>query len=265
MRQTISNSAQKIADFKQALFSLKTFFDSGVVIRMAFVSARTLEEVEKLGARCFDVGPANFTDWCFALQSKWNIRSFSTPSKWAFSRPKYLPGTRKDILVSVTEWLTTPSEGQNIIWLYGLAGTLSATVAEYFYKLGQLGAFIFFDRNDPTHSDPNTVICTLAHQLSLCDCQASFCLPFFLSQAMRNLTSLQCLGFSLTCCSGSSASRRTQNTEDIHMFLRNQMDTIRQHHRMYDLASDWPGGPVLRDARLVSSDQFHPGRSHPQE
>ena len=57
--------------------------------------------------------------------------------------------------------------------MHGLAGsgrsTLSTTVAEYFRELGQPCAFIFFDRNDPTHSDPNAVIRTLAHQLASFD------------------------------------------------------------------------------------------------
>lgn len=30
------------------------------------------------------------------------------------------------------------------------------------------------------------------------------------------------------------------------MFLQNEMDTIRQRHRMYDLASNWPSGSVLQ-------------------
>jgi hypothetical protein len=50
VRQTLPDNARKIADFKQALLSLKVAFDSGTVIQTAFVSTRTLEAVEKLGA-----------------------------------------------------------------------------------------------------------------------------------------------------------------------------------------------------------------------
>ena len=49
-RQTFSGSSQKIAEFKQSLISLKQSFDSGSILHTAFVSTRTLEGVEKLGA-----------------------------------------------------------------------------------------------------------------------------------------------------------------------------------------------------------------------
>jgi hypothetical protein len=92
----------------------------------------------------------------------------------ASARPQCLLGTRQEVLSFITGWLTTPSEGQNVLWLHGLAGsgksTISTTVAEYFRDLGRLGAFIFFDRNNPTNSDPNAVIRTLAHWLASFDC-----------------------------------------------------------------------------------------------
>src|ERR1700691_3634384 len=91
----------------------------------------------------------------------------------ASARPQCLVGTRQDVLSFITGWLTTPSEGQNVLWLHSLAGygksTISTTVAEYFRDLGRLGAFIFFDSNDPTHSDPNAVIRTLAYRLASFD------------------------------------------------------------------------------------------------
>ena len=91
----------------------------------------------------------------------------------ASARPQCLLGTRQEVLSFITGWLTTPSEGQNVLWLHGLAGsgksTISTTVAEYFRDLGRLGAFIFFDRNNPTNSDPNAVVRTLAHWLASFD------------------------------------------------------------------------------------------------
>jgi adenylylsulfate kinase-like enzyme len=57
----------------------------------------------------------------------------------AFSRPECLPDTRQDILKFITDWLTTPSPNENILWLYAMAGfgksTISTTVAEYFREL----------------------------------------------------------------------------------------------------------------------------------
>jgi hypothetical protein len=91
----------------------------------------------------------------------------------ASARPQCLLGTRQEVLSFITGWLTTPTAGQNVLWLYGLAGsgksTISTTVAEYFRDLGRLGAFIFFDRNNPANSDPNAVIRTLAHWLASFD------------------------------------------------------------------------------------------------
>lgn len=90
----------------------------------------------------------------------------------AFSRPECLPETREDVLKSITDWLTTPSD-ENILWLYGVAGsgksTISTTIAEYFREIGRLGAFMFFDRADPTSSEPAAVIRTLSYKLALFD------------------------------------------------------------------------------------------------
>jgi len=97
------------------------------------------------------------------------------------SRPLCLDGTRLETMQSMTDWLTTPSEGQNILWLYGPAGsgksTISTTIAERFRALRRLGAFIFFDRNNPVQSDPAAVIRTMAYQLaySIPDIQPAIC------------------------------------------------------------------------------------------
>ena len=90
----------------------------------------------------------------------------------AFSCPECLPDTRLDMLKFITDWLITASD-QNILWLHGLAGsgksTVSTTIAEYFCELGRLGAFIFFNRNDPINSEPVGVIRTLAYKLASFD------------------------------------------------------------------------------------------------
>jgi hypothetical protein len=49
MRQTISNTSQTISDLANVLRDLKYAFTSGAVLQTAFVSAQTLEQVEKLG------------------------------------------------------------------------------------------------------------------------------------------------------------------------------------------------------------------------
>ena len=95
-----------------------------------------------------------------------NLKLLNAVQMDEFSHPQCLPGTRLDVLKFITEWLTTPSEDQNVLWLYGLAGsgksTISTTVTEYFRELRRLGALVFFDRNDQSHSDPTRFIRTLA-------------------------------------------------------------------------------------------------------
>jgi hypothetical protein len=60
-----------------------------------------------------------------------------------------------------------------MLWIHGLAGsgksTLSTTIANTFRDSGQLGAFLFFDRDVTERSDPMMVISTLAHQLGITD------------------------------------------------------------------------------------------------
>ena len=84
-----------------------------------------------------------------------------------------LPNTRLDILKRITDWITNPHNGQNILWLHGLAGsgksTIATSVANLFRDLNRLGAFVFFSRDVEKRSDPVTVIRTLAYQLGSFD------------------------------------------------------------------------------------------------
>jgi ABC-type cobalamin/Fe3+-siderophores transport system ATPase subunit len=73
----------------------------------------------------------------------------------------------------IIDWINNPTSQQNILWLHGLAGsgksTLSTTIASIFADSGNLGAFLFFDRDDTEGSDPALVIKTLAYQLATSD------------------------------------------------------------------------------------------------
>ena len=124
----------------------------------------------------------------------------------AASRPECLPGTRVELLKSITEWLLVPSPNAdissrnadalvpsasnvtaplpkldpslqhttfpspNVLWLAGVAGsgksTIATTIASRLLGLRRCGAFLHFDRNDPTNSSPDAVIRTLSHQLA---------------------------------------------------------------------------------------------------
>ncbi|KAF7968066.1 hypothetical protein HWV62_32049 [Athelia sp. TMB] len=89
----------------------------------------------------------------------------------AISRPQCLEGTRDAILQSLIRDLTMHSPERNVLWLFGVAGsgksTLATTIAERLRLGGQIGAFLFFDRNSPAQSGPDGVVRTLAHQLAL--------------------------------------------------------------------------------------------------
>jgi hypothetical protein len=102
-----------------------------------------------------------------------NLKHLNYVQMNASSRLECLPDTRQDLLKSMADWLTTPSPDQNIFWLHGLAGsgksTISTTLAEHFRALGRLGAFLFFDRNNPSRSEPAAVVPTLCYKLALFD------------------------------------------------------------------------------------------------
>src|ERR1700683_1558654 len=89
------------------------------------------------------------------------------------TRLECLPGTRVPIIQVIREWITNPSADSSVFWLHGLAGsgksTLMTTVAHIFMESGQLGAFLFFDRDSSERNDPKLVIRTLAYQLALFD------------------------------------------------------------------------------------------------
>jgi hypothetical protein len=93
----------------------------------------------------------------------------------ASTRLECLPGTRVPIIQVIREWITNPSADSSVFWLHGLAGsgksTLMTTVAHIFMESGQLGAFLFFDRDSSERNDPKLVIRTLAYQLALFDSQ----------------------------------------------------------------------------------------------
>ena len=88
----------------------------------------------------------------------------------ASGRTECLRGTRVDVLRFTMDWVNDPTTNQRILWLYGLAGsgksTLSTTIANIFNASGELGAFLFFDRDVTERSNPSTVVRTLAHQLA---------------------------------------------------------------------------------------------------
>jgi NACHT domain len=89
----------------------------------------------------------------------------------ASTRLECHPKTRVDIRKLIQDWATDPTSSQKVFWLHGLAGsgksTLATTVANRLRESGQLGAFLFFDRDVMERSDPTNIIRTLAYELGL--------------------------------------------------------------------------------------------------
>ena len=46
-----------------------------------------------------------------------------------YGRLECLPGTRTDLLKSITEWVTDPTSKHNVLWLHGVAGCGKSTLA----------------------------------------------------------------------------------------------------------------------------------------
>jgi hypothetical protein len=93
------------------------------------------------------------------------------------NRPRCLSSTRLKLIDFITHWAIEPSPEQhkNVLWLWGFSGsgksTLAMTIADMFWKLSRVGAFLCFDRKSAEGSDPNVVIRTLAYKLALFDDQ----------------------------------------------------------------------------------------------
>ncbi|TDL14885.1 hypothetical protein BD410DRAFT_733487, partial [Rickenella mellea] len=78
-----------------------------------------------------------------------------------------LDGTREYPLSAVHKWVQSPTPP--LFWLNGLAGTgkttIAHSVAEYYDERGQLGASLFFSRDQQDRRDARQVISTIAYQL----------------------------------------------------------------------------------------------------
>ena len=108
----------------------------------------------------------------------------------ASDRPRCFPRTRTQVLSSIAEWASHPSTEHRVFWLHGVAGsgksTISTTIAHHFRELGQLGSFVFFNRDVEERSEPQNVIRTLAYQLGTFDTQIGASIV----KAMENIPSI---------------------------------------------------------------------------
>ncbi|KAJ7192044.1 hypothetical protein GGX14DRAFT_701470 [Mycena pura] len=152
VRNTWSNADKKIDELINVLRELKGSFDGSLIVQGLFLSTKTLRTLE-------------------GLEQSDTLKKLKPVEMNAASRALCLRGTRKEILDSISEWVTVPSDSGNILWLAGVAGTgksaIATTIAESLRGLQRLGAFLFFDRNDHARSHPDEVIRTIAYSLAL--------------------------------------------------------------------------------------------------
>ena len=82
---------------------------------------------------------------------------------------KCLPGTRQSVLCDIMLW-AGDSQGQNVFWLNGLAGTGKSTIAQSFSDMaannGFLGASFFCSRDYLDRRELKRIFPTLAYQLA---------------------------------------------------------------------------------------------------
>jgi hypothetical protein len=91
-------------------------------------------------------------------------------SKERFDPPKCHPNTRLAVLTKIMKWIKW-EEGLDafIMWVYGSAGAgksaIAQTIAEMCEEMILLASF-FFSRNDPSRSNANPLIATIAYQIT---------------------------------------------------------------------------------------------------
>jgi hypothetical protein len=92
-------------------------------------------------------------------------------SKERFDPPKCHPNTRLAVLTKIMKWIKW-EEGLDafIMWVYGPAGAGKSAIAQTIAKMCEeemiLLASFFFSRNDPSRSNVNPLIATIAYQIT---------------------------------------------------------------------------------------------------
>jgi hypothetical protein len=92
-------------------------------------------------------------------------------SKERFDPPKCHPNTRLAVLTKIMKWIKWEEDlDAFIMWVYGPAGAgksaIAQTIAEMCEEEMLLLASFFFSRNDPSRSNGNSLIATIAYQIT---------------------------------------------------------------------------------------------------
>ncbi|KAJ7150443.1 hypothetical protein C8R43DRAFT_494588 [Mycena crocata] len=148
---SFSDKKQIIDELSKTLLQMKESLSADISLQVAFNSANLIEKVD-------------------ILVDMEALKSLNPVIFNAAGREGCFPGTRKDVLSQIIDWLAMPSDAGNIFWLHGVAGAgksaISTSVSEYFLSLHRLGGFLFFRRDTKAGSSPDSVISTIAHGLA---------------------------------------------------------------------------------------------------
>ncbi|KAJ7698351.1 hypothetical protein B0H17DRAFT_332784 [Mycena rosella] len=154
----LNNNRKRIDDLSQELVKLKESFTHAL-------RTQSLSDTTEIRGHTHEIRKTvNKLDHSGALGQLSHVRYDAS------LRSGCLPGTRKEVLDELSDWLTLPSGSSNILWLSGVAGSgkssIATTLSQRFRDLGCLGAFIFFNRNNLANSNPTAVLHTIAYNLA---------------------------------------------------------------------------------------------------
>ncbi|KAK1216868.1 hypothetical protein PQX77_020489 [Marasmius sp. AFHP31] len=86
-----------------------------------------------------------------------------------YSRGECLPGTRKEVIRIIWEWILAKGTELPICWLSGTAGVgktaIAITIAKACEQEGRLVSSFFFFRSDPRRNNPSALVHIIAHGL----------------------------------------------------------------------------------------------------
>ncbi|KAK7679967.1 hypothetical protein QCA50_016913 [Cerrena zonata] len=161
--QLLIDSNKKSDDLVMKLTSLRADLESKIPLHVGTKMLEGQVEAKLVSAKIFmDVSQLRESD---------ALRELKPTHMNVGTRPLCLRGTREIALEKIMNWiLDIDNIEQNVLWIYGLAGsgksTIARTIAARLDGLGRRGGFLFFERGK---INPDAVVQTLAVQLANSD------------------------------------------------------------------------------------------------
>ena len=135
------------------------------------VFIHTTQSQRRSSSLAVRIDSINLTLWIgagFERLAERAVLSATHDSGESFDRPKCLENTRVAILKRLKDWFLGEAETEDIMWLYGDAGSgksaIAQTLAEDFAREKRLLGSFFFSRNDAQRATHNPLIATITYQ-----------------------------------------------------------------------------------------------------